>query len=290
MILEHTASRDGKLITFMRTELGLSATLTKKLSAMDACKVNGENVRAYHRVHSGDVIAITIEEMPPNYIAEEGKLNILYEDDSIIVLDKPAGITMHPTANRESGTLANRIIFYYQQTGQKCNIHLLNRLDRDTFGVVLIAKNAHIHAIMSAHLNNGNIQKIYHAAVFGHPVTDHGTICHPIARVSETSLLRCIREDGQYAKTIYDVLQTTADCSLLKLQPETGRTHQLRLHCAYEGFPMLGDSQYGTEESQAFSADHSYEFQQLCAVSLTFPHPMTGEEITVTSKQKVELP
>lgn len=290
MILEHTASRDGKLITFMRTELGLSATLTKRLSAMDACKVNGENVRAYHRVHSGDVIAITIEEMLPNYIAEEGELNVLYEDDAIIVLDKPAGITMHPTANRESGTLANRIVFYYQQTGQKCNIHLLNRLDRDTFGVVLIAKNAHIHAIMSGYLNNGNIGKVYNAAVFGHPAADHGTICHPIARVSETSLLRCVRDDGQYAKTVYDVLQTTSDCSLLKLQPETGRTHQLRLHCAYEGFPMLGDSQYGTEESQTFSADHGYEFQQLCAVSLTFPHPMTGEKITVTSKQKVELP
>lgn len=290
MILEHTASREGKLITFMRTELGLSATLTKRLNSMDACKVNGENVHIYHRVHSGDVIAITIEEMLPNYIAEEGELNILYEDDAIIVLDKPAGITMHPTANRESGTLANRIVFYYQQTGQKCNIHLLNRLDRDTFGVVIIAKNAHIHAIMSGHLNDGHIRKIYHASVFGHPVTDYGVICHPIARLSETSILRCIREDGQYAKTTYEVLQTTSNCSLLQLQPETGRTHQLRLHCAYEGFPILGDSQYGTEESQAFSVGHGYKFQQLCAVSLTFPHPMTGDEITVTSKQKVELP
>ena len=115
-------------------------------------------------------------------------------------------------------------------------------------------------------------------------------ICHPIARLSDTSLLRCVREDGRYAKTFYQVLQKTAECSLLRLQPETGRTHQLRVHCAYEGFPLLGDSQYGTEEAQDFSLAHGYQSQQLCAVSLTFPHPMTNEIMTVTSRQKVELP
>jgi len=290
MLLEHIAARDGKLITFMRSEMGVSATLTKRLKLLNACRVNGEQVRLYHRVSVGDRITIAIEEQAPNYAAEEGELTILYEDDAILALDKPAGIIMHPTANRESGMLANRILFYYQQTGQKCDIHLVNRLDRDTFGVVLIAKNAHIHAKMSDHLINDRIAKTYHAAVFGHPVVDQGVICHPIARLSDTSLLRCVREDGRYAKTFYQVLQKTAECSLLRLQPETGRTHQLRVHCAYEGFPLLGDSQYGTEESQDFSLAHGYQSQQLCAVSLTFPHPMTNEIMTVTSRQKVELP
>lgn len=290
MLLKHTASRDGKLITFLRGEIGLSATLTKRLKALDACQVNGETVGIYHRVHTGDSIIITIEEELPNYTGEEGELNILYEDDAIIVLDKPAGITMHPTANRESGTLANRLVYYYQQTGQKCHIHLVSRLDRDTFGVVLIAKNAYIHAVMSEQLDNNRMLKIYHAAVYGHPKEDTGVICHPIARLSQTSLLRCVREDGQYAKTVYKVLQTASQWSLLQLQPETGRTHQLRLHCAYEGFPLLGDAQYGTDESQAFSLAHNYQFQQLCAVSLTFAHPMMGEIMTITSKQHVELP
>jgi 23S rRNA pseudouridine1911/1915/1917 synthase len=290
MLLKHTASRDGKLVTFLRSELGLSATLTKRLKSLEACQVNGECVSIYHRVHVGDTIAVTIEEQLPNYTAEQGELNILYEDDAIIVLDKPAGITMHPTANRETGTLSNRLVFYYQQTEQKCHIHLVNRLDRDTFGVVLIAKNAHVHAILSNHLDNDRILKIYHAAVFGHPKAEGGVICHPIARLSSDSLLRCVREDGQYAKTVYKVLQTKSECSLLHLEPQTGRTHQLRLHCAYEGFPILGDSQYGTEQSQVFSVAHDYQFQQLCAVSLTFPHPMTGESMTVTSKQDVNLP
>jgi len=99
-----------------------------------------------------------------------------------------------------------------------------------------------------------------------------------------------VREDGQYAKTFYQVLQKTAACSLLRLQPETGRTHQLRVHCAYAGFPLLGDSQYGTAASQQFSRRYGYQSQQLCAVSLSFTHPMTGVDLTVTSRQKIELP
>ncbi|MCE5196534.1 MAG: RluA family pseudouridine synthase [Negativicutes bacterium] len=290
MLLEHTAAREGKLITFLRSEMGLSATLTKRLKLRNVCRVNGEQVRLYHRVAVGDRISIEIEEQAPNYAAEEGDLTILYEDEALLALDKPSGIIMHPTANRESGMLANRILYYYQQTNQKCAIHLINRLDRDTFGVVLIAKNAHIHAKMSEQLSSGRIVKTYHAAVFGHPARDQDVICQPIARLSETSLLRCVRTDGQYAKTFYRVLQKTAACSLLQLQPETGRTHQLRVHCASAGFPLLGDSQYGSEASEEFSRAYGYQSQQLCAVSLSFAHPLTGAGITVRSKQKIELP
>lgn len=287
MVLTHTACREGKLVSFLRGELGLSSTLTTRLKYRNAYRVNGQTVHVHHRIHPGDVIAVTIEESAPDYPAEPGELDILYEDDALIVLDKPAGIMMHPTFNRLDGTIANRLLHYYQATGQKCAIHLVNRLDRDTFGVVLIAKNSHTHAILCGHLQSGQIHKTYRAAVFGCPPAPEGEICAPIARLSPTSLLRCVREDGKPAKTVYRVLASDGRCSLLELQPVTGRTHQLRVHCAYSGFPILGDPQYGSAASQEFSLEQGCQWQQLCATSLRFPHPLTGEELTVVSRQRV---
>lgn len=290
MELKHVAQREGKLVSFLRQELGLSATLTSRLKFQNAYRVNGETVHVHQRVHPGDIITVTMDEAAPDYPAEEGPLDILYEDEALIVLDKPAGVMMHPTFNRQTGTLANRLLFYYETTGQHCAIHLVNRLDRDTFGVVLIAKSAHTHALLCQSLQTGRIRKTYHAAVFGSPAQDAGRICLPIARLSPTSLLRCVREDGQEAVTDYRVLMRQDPCTLLELTPVTGRTHQLRVHCAACGFPILGDPQYGTEASQRFSLAHGALWQQLCAVRLSFPHPMTGELCTVSSKQQVALP
>lgn len=290
MVLEHIATRDGKLVSFLRRELELSSTLTTKLKYRDAYRVNGERVHVHHRVHPGDKITVTIEEETPDYPAQEGPLSILYEDESLLVLDKPAGIMMHPTFNRTEGTLANYLLYYYQQTGQKSAIHLVNRLDRDTFGVVLIAKNSHTHAILCEALQSGNIKKTYLGGVYGHPENNEGTIIAPIARLDPMSLLRCVREDGQYAETHYKVLERTEHCSLLELHPITGRTHQLRVHCCYMGWPMLGDSQYDPKEAFEFSQKCGYEYQQLCAAELSFPHPLTKETITVRSKQTITLP
>lgn len=290
MILTHTAQRDGKLVSFLRGEMGLSSTLTTRLKYRDAYRVNGEIVHIHHRVHPGDIITVDLQEPSPDYPAEEGPLDILYEDDALIVLDKPAGILMHPTFNRLEGTLSNRLLDYYQKTGQKCAIHLVNRLDRDTFGVVLIAKNSHTHAILCQQLQSGQIKKTYEAAVFGHPPEAKGVIDAPIDRLSPTSLLRCIREGGQPARTEYEVLAQNEVCSLLRLHPITGRTHQLRLHCAHMGFPILGDPQYGSEASQAFSLARGYQYQQLCAVQLAFFQPISGKPLSIRSQQKIELP
>lgn len=290
MILRHTATREGKLSSFLRRELGLSYGLIKRLKYQNAYRVDGIAAHTDRLVRPGDEITVTIEEAAPAFAAEDGPLSILYEDASILALDKPAGLLTHPTFTRAEGTLANRLLGYYRRTGQQCAVHFLSRLDRDTAGVVLLAKNAHIKAILCEHLQNGRVEKRYHAAVYGQPAGDHGEICHPIARLSPTSLLRCVREDGKQAKTAYAVLRKGAGCALLRLTPLTGRTHQLRVHCAYEGFPILGDTQYGTAASQAFSLAHGYTHQQLCAVSLGFPHPVTGQRMTVASQLSVRLP
>lgn len=290
MILTHQSTREGKLASFLRRELGLSYGLLKRLKYQNAYQVNGSTVHTNHPVRPGDTITVTIEETQPEINAEDGDLAILYEDDAIIVLDKPAGMIMHPTFHRTEGTLANRLLGYYRRSGQKSAVHLVSRLDRDTFGVTLAAKNAHIHALLCAQLQAHAIHKTYHAAVFGHPAADAGEIAHPIARLSPASLLRCVREDGKSALSTYRVLERTPECALLRLHPETGRTHQLRVHCAHEGFPILGDSQYGSEASQAYSQQKGIGHQQLCARSLSFTHPQTGKPLTIASQLSIRLP
>lgn len=290
MTLRCTAARAGKLLSFLRRELSLSHGLVKRLKYQNAYRVNGLPARTNHPVRPGDIITVAIEEAPPAIPAEDGPLSILYEDDAVIALDKPPGLLMHPTFHRLDGTLAGRLAGYYARTGQPSAVHLVNRLDRDTFGVVLAAKNAHCHALLCEAMGAGLLDKTYHAAVYGHPPAPGGAIEHPIARLSPTSLLRCVRGDGKPTLTEYRVLQAAPGCALLRLIPRTGRTHQLRVHCAHDGFPILGDCQYGSAASQAFSGECGYTHQQLCAAALTFPHPLTGGAVTVHSRQSVRLP
>jgi len=191
---------------------------------------------------------------------------------------------IHPSHSKLTGTLANRVVGYYQQTGQSCAFHPITRLDRDTFGIVLLAKNAHIHAALNELHARGALRKTYHALVFGGPAEPEGTIDAPIARKPLPSLLREIRPDGKPSVTEFAVLERYGECSKLALRPVTGRTHQLRLHCAHMGFPILGDPQYGSGESQVFSAQWGLQTQLLCAKRLEFLHPVTGEKLCLESQ------
>jgi len=290
MILKHTAQREAKLLSILRREMAISVTLVNRLKMQDAMFVNGAPVHTNHPVKPGDLVSVVIEEPDPIYPAEPGDLQILYEDEAVIAIDKPVGIMIHPSRSRNTGTLANFLAHYYRETGQKCAVHPVSRLDRDTYGVVLLAKNAHTHARMNeAHLT-GAIEITYLAAVWGHLRARSGTIDLPIARLDPRGLLRGVREDGQRAVTDYRVLRQTDRGSLVELHPRTGRTHQLRVHLSHLGCPILGDPQYGTEESQAFSLANGLTGQQLCAQALAFSHPLTGERIRLTSGQNVILP
>ena len=289
MELSCISQRDAKLLSILRRELALSSGLVKRLKYRGAFTVNGEVAHTDHPVKIGDTVRVRLDEETPDYPAEDGCLRILYEDDALIAVDKPAGLLVHQSFSRNTGTLANRLLGYYQKTGQPCAVHPVSRLDRDTFGVVLLAKNAHIHAKLCAMSKNGAIEKTYHALVFGAPPESEGLIDAPIARVSETSLLRCIRDDGKPARSHYRVLSSTGEASLLELHPLTGRTHQLRLHCVSLGCPILGDPQYGTEASRAFSQAHRLSYQQLCAASLRFCHPLSEKIVEIRSDFALRL-
>ncbi|MBQ4600346.1 MAG: RluA family pseudouridine synthase [Oscillospiraceae bacterium] len=289
MELSHTAKRSGRLSSFLRGEMGMSAGLVNRLKWKERLLVNGQPRHTDYAVCPGDVITALLEEPELNYPAEQGELTVLYEDAHLLAVDKPAGMLIHPSRSRNTGTLANLVAGYYQQTGQASAFHPITRLDRDTFGIVLLAKNAHIHALLNQAHTDGTLVKTYHAWVFGSPDADSGIIDAPIARRPLPSLLRCVSADGKPSVTEFSVLQRQENCSKLSLRPITGRTHQLRLHCAHMGFPILGDPQYGSEESRRFSEDMGLKHQILCAASLSFSHPVTGEAVQLVSQMAAKL-
>ena len=161
----------------------------------------------------------------------------------------------------------------------------MTRLDRDTFGIVLLAKNAHVHAL----LQTVDVVKTYHALTYGGPDADEGMIDAPIARRELPSLLRYVGPEGKPSRTAYRVLERNEKLCKLALRPITGRTHQLRVHCAHKGFPILGDPQYGTEASQNFSMELGLTHQMLCAKRLDFAHPITGEKMILESNMDAKM-
>ena len=281
MELKHIAIRDGRLSSFLKDEMKMSTGLVNRLKWQEKILVNGAAQHNDYAVKSGDVITAMLDEEEPNYPPQDGELQILYEDEHLLAVEKCAGMLIHPSHSKNDGTLANFVLGYYQKTGQKCAFHPVTRLDRDTFGIVLLTKNSHIHALMQ----QTELKKTYHALVSGGPEEDAGIIDAPIARKPLPSLLREVRPDGKTCITEFRVLERAGSYSRLALRPITGRTHQLRVHCAHMGFPILGDPQYGNG-----SADFGLPHQMLCAKRLEFSHPITGEYLILESNMEAELP
>ncbi len=282
MEIRHIAARNGRLSSFLKQELGLSTGLMNRLKWSQMLFVNGIPRHADYPVFTGDVITAVLDDPEPQYPAEDGDISILYEDDHILSVDKPAGMLIHPSRAVNSGTLANYVLGYYKKTEQSCAFHPVTRLDRDTFGVVLLAKNSHIHSLLQ-----GKLKKTYEALVFGVPEKKDGTVDAPIERLPLPSLLRKVGPAGKPSITEYRMLEICDGFSKLSLTPVTGRTHQLRVHCSYIGTPILGDPQYGTEVSQKLSCELGIHTQALCAKAVVFPHPITGETIQITTKQNL---
>lgn len=277
--LIHIAQRDGRLSSFLLGELRMSTGLMNRLKWGDSIQVNSVPQHTDFPVQAGDCITVLLDEPEADYPAEDGALQILYEDDHILVVDKPAGMLIHPSRSCNHGTLANLVQGHYRKTGQRAAFHPVTRLDRDTFGIVLVAKHSHGHHLLQA----SDIQKIYHARVFGTPPQTQGRIDAPIARRPLPSLLRYISPAGKPSVTEYRLINQEGAVSTLELRPITGRTHQLRLHCAHMGVPILGDPQYFSPASAVFSETLGFTTQLLCAKSLEFTHPITGEVMVLHS-------
>ena len=283
MNLSHTAVRAGRLSSFLKNELHMSSGLVNRLKWQSRILVNGKPEHNDYPVQPGDVITALLDDPQPEYPAQDGPLSVIFEDEHLLAVDKPAGMLIHPSRSQLTDTLANFVLGYYKSTGQCCAFHPVTRLDRDTFGIVLLAKNSHVHSL----LQQVPLEKTYHALVFGGPDKNSGTIDAPIARRPLPSLLRFVHPEGKPSVSRYKVLERYAELCKLELQPVTGRTHQLRVHCAHMGFPILGDPQYGTAGSQAYSKALEIHTQRLCAKSLHLRHPITGEALCLRSHMDV---
>ena len=285
MQIQWQADREGQLSSFLKGELKMSSGLMNKLKWGEGLQVNGIPRRTNYPVKPGDRITVCLDEEKPEFPPEQGPLQILYEDSWLLAVDKPAGMLIHPSRSRNTGTLANLVAGYYEKTSQSCAFHPLTRLDRDTFGVVLLGKNAYIHTL----LQQAPVEKIYHALTLGVPEPAAGSVDLPIGRKPLPSLLREISPGGKPSLTEYETLDQHSGIAMLSLRPVTGRTHQLRVHCAAIGCPILGDPQYGSPEAHEQFQKMGLESQLLCAKSLRLPHPISGEELLLCSRMDVSL-
>ena len=268
-----------KIRDYMTNILDLSGRFTKKVGLSNRLKVNDNIVRLNYKVKNGDIIEIQVAKKneEQNIIPEKMDMNILYEDSDIIIVNKPSGMVVHPTKSYPLGTLANGVLYYFKEKKEDCIVRLVSRLDMDTSGAIMIAKNQFSHMSLAKSMENNLITKKYLAIVHGVIKEDNGTIDAPIGRPSEDSIKREVIESGQRSITHFNVKKRFKNATLVELTLETGRTHQIRVHLSYLNHPIYGDSLYGKKEDQYI------ERQALHACKLELPHPRTKNIIVVES-------
>ncbi|KON89407.1 pseudouridine synthase [Sporosarcina globispora] len=243
-----SAQQAGPLIREFLKDNDISKTaLTDIKFAGGFIKVNNQEVNVRYELKEGDVLQVGFpEEVPSEGMkGEDLPLDILYEDDYLLVVNKPAGMSTIPSREHPSGSLANRLIGYYQRIDLKSAAHIVTRLDRDTSGLVLIAKHRHVHHLFSQQQRFRKIHRMYEAFAEGTISQDAGTIEQPIARKKDSIIEREVSKEGQYAYTHYWVISRRSELTHVKLKLETGRTHQIRIHLSWLGFPLAGDELYG---------------------------------------------
>ena len=271
---EEKALHPVSVRAFLRQKCGFSHGLWRRLKWNGTLLVNGVEVRATTAVvRNGDVVTCRMEEQS-SLVATPMPLDIRYEDEYMIILNKPAGILVHPTGGDYANTLGNGLLHYYRQTGQAIDFHPVHRLDRNTTGLVLVAKQPQLQHTLTQGSGGKFFHRSYVAVIEGEMPSVEGTIDLPIARHPDSIIQRICSSDGQTAVTHYRTLARRGGMSLLWLQLETGRTHQIRVHLAAMGHPLLGDDLYGGDMSLI-------QRQALHAMHLEVANPLTGEEISL---------
>jgi 23S rRNA pseudouridine1911/1915/1917 synthase len=238
-------------------------------------------------VKAGDVLEIRIEQEESDEIYPQPiPIDVLFEDDAILVLNKLAGMIVHPTIGHYLNTLANGVVHYWKEKGERRRFRPIHRLDQDTSGAIAIAKTAHVQEVVSQQMHRDETRKLYLAIVHGVMPDDQGVIDGPIDRDPQDPHRRIVTPDGQHARTHYEVVERFTGATLVRLRLETGRTHQIRVHLTWLGFPLLGDAYYGNEASQSYVP---MARQALHAELLGIYHPITNEWRTFEAPWPADL-
>ncbi len=285
MQIQIDGSFDGITVKdFLYKNLSFSSNMVKKLKSLqDGITVNGSHVTVRYTLCTGDNLFLMTDDLhtPDNIKPVKLPLDILYEDGYLIALNKPAGMPTHPSHNHHTDTLANSLAYYYSQSHRPFVFRAINRLDADTSGIVLVAKDKNSAFKLAKSMSDGKIQKKYVALLHG-SISFEGEIKLPIKRSQTSTMLRVVdtspNSDAKFALTKYKTIHKFDGYTLVSAAPVTGRTHQLRVHFATVGNPICGDGLYG------ITSDGS-DFPRLAlhAYYLSFPHPNDGTEMTLTA-------
>lgn len=246
--------------------------------------VNGNEVTVRHPLESGDAVTVVfpLEELGKGLQAESGDLKIVFEDNSLLIVDKPPLQNTIPSREHPSGSLANIVAKHFEDNDIPATLHIATRLDRDTSGLVCIAKNRHIHHMLSLQQQQKKMSRRYEALVHGKIDQKQFTITAPIGRKNSSIIEREVRADGQFAETEVKLLKTYPDFSHIQLKLNTGRTHQIRVHLAYINHPLIGDDLYGgTRDLISRQALHCRELEMV--------HPVTGENLLFKSPNRKDM-
>lgn len=271
-------SRPTSLLGALR-HFGVSSTLRRRIKRNGVCTVNGQIASTTQFVYEGDVVRVDLPQVN-SFSPEPIPLSIVYEDDYLLVVDKPAGLLMHPTAAVRQGTLANAVAYYYEQSRQHCSYHPMHRLDKNTSGLCMIAKEPQVQSQFDK--KETAYKRLYMALTEGRFPCPFVTVRSPIGRCPDSIITRQVMAGGKPAHTDFTCLAAGDAYSLVSVCLHTGRTHQIRVHSAYLGYPLVGDDLYGgSRDLMTRQALHAYAMQ--------FVHPMTGQLISVNSPLPADM-
>lgn len=273
-----TADEAGEEVReVMRKNFDFSSRLRNRIKRNKLVNLNGVQAEGWHRVSEGDKLTVELPEERSNFTPQPIPLFPVYEDDDLLILNKQPGLIVHPTKGHPMNTVANALMYYMDRKGESWKIRFVNRLDMDTSGLLVVAKNAYCQNEYTLQSKKNLVKKTYTAIVRGYPDSEEGTIDLPIGRPDPVLVNRGVMEGGAPSVTHYRVLERFEKYpySLVELVLETGRTHQIRVHMSHIGHPVLGDHLYGGENPLFI------ERQALHATRLSFTHPIKKEPLNL---------